>query len=82
MPLRHCVTCGREGDKDTFLRVVRAPEGNYRIDETGKAAGRGAYLCNDPACISGAVRGKKLNRSFRTAVPGEVYEALSRRLAE
>ncbi|MCR5674286.1 MAG: YlxR family protein [Lachnospiraceae bacterium] len=76
MPLRHCVSCGREGDKDTFLRVVREPDGTFRIDDTGRMNGRGAYLCREQACLEKAVRKQGLNRSFRQAVPKEIYEQL------
>ncbi len=33
-----------------MIRVVRAPAGRICVDETGKAHGRGAYLCRNQAC--------------------------------
>ena len=76
MPFRHCISCGREGEKADFLRVVRTPDGAYAIDRTGHTDGRGAYLCRNAECLEKAIRKRSLNRSFRTAVPGEIYEEL------
>ena len=33
-----------------MTRIVRAPDATVSIDRTGKAAGRGTYVCDDPAC--------------------------------
>ena len=44
-PQRKCAGCGELKDKKELIRVVRTPEGEFRIDTTGKAAGRGAYIC-------------------------------------
>jgi hypothetical protein len=33
-----------------MTRVVRSADGSVTIDPTGKAAGRGTYVCDDPAC--------------------------------
>jgi predicted RNA-binding protein YlxR (DUF448 family) len=33
-----------------MTRVVRSADGSIAIDLTGKAAGRGTYVCDDPAC--------------------------------
>jgi predicted RNA-binding protein YlxR (DUF448 family) len=41
------------------------------VDPTGKANGRGVYLCNDPACIALAKRKKALARAFRTKFDAE-----------
>jgi predicted RNA-binding protein YlxR (DUF448 family) len=32
------------------VRVVRTPGGNIVIDPSGKLSGRGAYMCDSPAC--------------------------------
>jgi hypothetical protein len=33
-----------------MTRVVRAADGSVAPDPTGRAAGRGTYICADPAC--------------------------------
>ncbi len=50
VPQRTCVACRQMKSKRELIRVVRAPDGNVFVDESGKANGRGAYLCRDLAC--------------------------------
>jgi predicted RNA-binding protein YlxR (DUF448 family) len=50
VPQRSCVACRQVKSKRELIRVVRAPDGKILVDETGKANGRGAYLCRDRAC--------------------------------
>ena len=44
IPMRSCVVTGEKLPKKELIRVVRTPEGNVVVDESGKANGRGAYL--------------------------------------
>ncbi len=67
-------------DKPQLIRVVRSPEGEVSLDAKGKAPGRGAYLCPDPACLKKARKSRALERAFAAAVPDEVYDALEGQL--
>lgn len=49
VPQRTCVGCREVHAKRTLIRVVRSPEGIF-VDPTGKMAGRGAYLHDQPRC--------------------------------
>ena len=42
--------------------------------------GRGAYLCPNGGCLAKAVKNKGLERSFKQAIPKEVYEALEKEM--
>ena len=75
-PMRKCVGCAEMKSKKELVRVVHGAEGGFSIDMTGKKAGRGAYICANAACLARAVKGKGLERSFKTAVPKGVYESL------
>lgn len=75
-PKRHCAVCAAELDKTELLRIVRSPEGNVSLDLTGKASGRGAYLCKRSACIQKARKSGKLSNALGTPVPDAVYEEL------
>jgi predicted RNA-binding protein YlxR (DUF448 family) len=44
---------------------VRSPAGTVAYDPTGKAAGRGAYLCGQPACLELAVRRGSIQRALK-----------------
>ena len=47
IPMRTCVITKEKYPKRELIRIIRTPEGNICIDETGKANGRGAYLKKD-----------------------------------
>ena len=76
IPLRKCIGCNEQKPKKELLRVVRSPEGEISMDETGKKAGRGAYLCPSKACLAKARKAKRLERTFECPIPDEVYDRL------
>ena len=82
IPLRQCVGCREMKPKRELVRVVRSPEGEVHLDFSGKAPGRGAYVCPDPACLRRAQKAGSLSRAFDAPVPPEVYEALARAAEE
>jgi predicted RNA-binding protein YlxR (DUF448 family) len=49
-PLRSCAVCREVHPKREMMRLVRHADGSVSADASGKAAGRGTYLCDDPAC--------------------------------
>ena len=63
-------------NKKEMIRVIRTKEGEFLLDATGKKNGRGAYICPSKECLGKAVKSKGLERSFKQAIPEEVYEAL------
>ena len=77
IPLRTCVVTKERCPKKELIRVVRTPEGNVIIDESGKANGRGAYLKLDPSVIDKAEKSKILNKHLEIDVPSKIYEDLS-----
>ena len=82
IPMRMCVGCREMKPKMELLRVVKPQDGDARIDRSGKAAGRGAYVCPDEACLKKAVKSKALERAFGVAVPDEIYETLKEQMGE
>ena len=74
--VRSCVACRSSGGKTGFIRIVRGADGVVRIDPTGKAPGRGAYVCRSVRCVAAAAKGKRLDRALRAAVPAAVYDEL------
>lgn len=80
IPMRQCVGCREMKPKRELVRVVRAAGGEISVDFRGKAPGRGAYLCPDPACLKRAVRSRALERNLDTAIPQEVYDRLAERM--
>lgn len=75
-PMRKCVGCGEMKSKKEMLRVLKTSEDEFLLDATGKKNGRGAYLCLSKECFRKAVKSRGLEKSFRQAIPQEVYERL------
>lgn len=73
IPMRMCVGCREMKEKRDLIRVVRSAEHGGEIDLTGKKSGRGAYLCNDPACLKKARKSKSLERALNVSLSDEVY---------
>ena len=80
IPLRQCLGCREMKPKRELIRAVRSPEGQVSLDFTGKAPGRGAYICPNPECLKRAVKSKALARAFGVGIPPEIIEELTERL--
>jgi len=77
---RTCVGCGKEKDKRELVRVARSPKGYVAVDITGKAPGRGAYICPDRECLSRAKKKKGLEKALGAEITPEVYSQLEEEL--
>ena len=78
-PQRTCVVCRSTTAKRTLHRIVRTPAGTVAYDPTGKAPGRGAYLCGQPVCLDMAVRRRSIQRALKvtdTVAADAAVEAL------
>ena len=82
IPLRQCIGCGEMKRKKKMIRVIKTAEGEILLDATGRKNGRGAYLCPSMECFKKAVKGRGLERSFKMAIPREVYETLEKEMEE
>ena len=80
IPMRMCVGCREMKPKATLLRVVKPQEGDAHIDRTGKAQGRGAYVCESIECLKKAQKNRALERAFDVPIPAEIYEQLAAEL--
>lgn len=76
IPMRTCVITGEKLPKKELIRVVRTPEGNVIVDESGKCNGRGAYLKKDIETFEKAKKSKILNKKLEAEVPDSIYEEL------
>jgi len=78
--MRKCLGCNEMKPKRELIRVVRSPEGAISLDKTGKANGRGAYVCPSAACLKQCAKRKSFQRAFKCQVPDEVYKGLEEQL--
>lgn len=74
--LRTCCVCRKMMPKNDLIRVVKSADGKIFIDMTGKADGRGAYVCKDDECRNKLKKLRSLNKAFKCQVNDEVYEEL------
>jgi predicted RNA-binding protein YlxR (DUF448 family) len=65
-----------------LIRLVRGLDGVVKLDPTGRAPGRGAYLHADPVCFEAARRRRALERSLRTQLGEEVWRDLRAALSD
>ena len=80
IPMRKCVGCQEMKSKKEMIRVIRTPEEEFLLDATGKKNGRGAYVCLSLDCLRLAKKNRGLERSFKQAIPEDVYEALEKEM--
>ena len=71
-----CVGCQEMKNKRDLIRIVRTPDGEILTDSTGKKAGRGAYVCLSEDCLNKAMKAKRLEKAFKSALNEEVYEKI------
>ena len=77
VPQRQCIGCGEMKNKRELIRVLKGTDDVISIDATGRKNGRGAYICP-----SMAVKSRGLERSFKMAIPKEVYESLKKEMEQ
>ncbi len=76
VPLRQCIGCGEMKSKKEMIRVIKTAENEILLDATGRKNGRGAYVCPSRECLEKAIKNRGLERSFKMAIPKEVYDTL------
>ena len=80
--VRQCVGCREMFEKREMIRVIKTPEGEIVLDQTGKKNGRGAYICSNIQCFQKARKNRGLNRSLKMEIPEEIYNELEKELSE
>lgn len=76
VPLRKCIVTNEMKTKKELIRIVRSPEGEVSIDQTGKKNGRGAYISNGKEYFEQAKKKDILSKHLNTKVSEEIYDQL------
>lgn len=76
LPKRTCIGCNEIKLKKELIRIVKNKDNEIFVDKTGKANGRGAYICNSVECLEKAIKTKRLERIFETSIDTQIYENL------
>jgi uncharacterized protein len=75
---RTCVACRASDEKRWFVRIARTPDGHVIVDPSGKANGRGAYLCAKPECFDVARQRRRLDSALKVNLKDDDYDRLRR----
>jgi predicted RNA-binding protein YlxR (DUF448 family) len=81
IPMRKCVGCMESKPKRELIRIVAEDHG-AKVDLTGKANGRGAYVCPNKECVSKAIKRKAIGRSLETGLSEEQQKRLYEELLD
>ncbi|MBO8170975.1 MAG: YlxR family protein [Bacillaceae bacterium] len=82
VPLRKCIACQEMKPKKELIRVVRTPDEEVVIDPSGKASGRGAYICAQMECFETALKKKAFDRALKIKLGDAGYEKLKQEWEE
>ena len=78
IPMRKCLASGESVPKKDLLRIVRTPEGEVKVDTTGKLNGKGAYLKKSLEALEIAKKKNLLSRALEVTVDEEVYKEIEK----
>ncbi|MCI6089550.1 MAG: YlxR family protein [Solobacterium sp.] len=78
IPMRKCLASGESVPKKDLLRIVRTPEGEVKVDTTGKLNGKGAYLKKSLEALEIAKKKNLLSRALEVNVDEEVYKEIEK----
>ena len=78
IPMRRCLATNESFPKKELLRIVRTPEGEVKVDLTGKLNGKGAYISKSMDALEIARKKKVLSRALEIEIPEEVYMEIER----
>lgn len=73
VPMRRCVGCMESKPKNTLVRIA-CYEGEVTVDPSGKAKGRGVYLCPNKECMEKARKRRSLQRNFEVEISEETLQ--------
>ena len=82
IPQRLCTGCGEMKPKKELVRVVKPKDGEVALDLTGRANGRGAYICKSLSCLQAAHKARRFEKAFSCKIPDEVYERMEEALSD
>lgn len=76
IPMRKCLATNESFPKNELLRIVRTPEGEVKVDTTGKLNGKGAYISKSKEALKILKDKKLLNKALEVNVDDSVYKEI------
>jgi len=68
--------CNEKKPKKELIRIVKNKDEEIFVDRTGKAEGRGAYICDSVECLEKVVKSKRLEKVLESKISEEIYNNL------
>ena len=78
-PMRRCIGCMESKNKNELIRIAWY-EGKLTVDPTGKAKGRGVYLCKSSECMEKARKKNAITRSLQVEVSKDEMDRIFQEL--
>lgn len=76
IPMRMCSVTRERFPKAELLRIVKTPEGEVKVDLTGKLNGHGTYIKKDLKVLEKAQKTKVLNKNLEIEIPESIYQEI------
>jgi hypothetical protein len=70
-PQRTCIGCREVKNKRDLLRIVRTPEHTITLDPTGKANGRGLYVCRSQDCLEKGLKKERIRQALKITLSAD-----------
>ena len=80
--MRRCVGCMESKPKKELIRIVAGAEGELHIDLSGKANGRGVYLCPNTECFATARKRRAIARGLEIEIAEKQLDKLFQELSD
>jgi predicted RNA-binding protein YlxR (DUF448 family) len=74
--MRRCIATGEQLPKKELLRIVRTPEGELKVDVSGKMNGHGAYLKKSDEAVMLARKKSVLKSALKCDIPDEFWNEI------
>lgn len=76
IPMRSCIITRERLEKSQLIRIVKTPEGQVKVDLSGKMNGRGAYIKKDINVLNAAKKNKVLNKHLEASIEDNIYDEI------
>ena len=80
IPMRRCIVTGESFPKKELLRIVKTPEGEIKVDPSGKMNGKGAYIKKSKEVIDLLKKDNTLEKTFGLKVSESIYDEIKQAL--
>jgi hypothetical protein len=75
--MRTCVSCGKKTAKRELLRIAATPSDGIIVDSSGRANGRGAYVCRNGSCGPEGLHRGRVEHVLRVKLSDNNWNELS-----